>query len=419
MEIPDSVTKGGVVKTRKAKADDCRMYPQLRLLTTSRGMKNPVYDGPAYDWHGIMPPVRFCADDWFFEPMGFALTHDIRTPERTRQNIERMILKVLKARLAPALGYDRASGVGDQTASTIDVFDPDLRLGVDGDPEKVLRALLPADLREVPESAFKFIEYLLNNQNQVLGLADIMNFAKLKMNVQSPESIDKLLEFDGPLVKDIAFGIESAVSIIANQLRYMIPQWMTVKRMMQYVGSDGAAEFFDFDPDSLVPSHSPDELAEAGDNVVVPHPSIYTKMQRAKMFADNLRLISVPHTIHEFTQMQEQLKWLQLWRGGAPIAFVDVAKKLNIENYGEISGATYRERWVNEQKENLEFKIQVAQLAQSLGVDLGAGGQQQGTGPKGGQKGTGGRAPSGQKAPRLKQKGQSTGNPRTTVTESA
>jgi hypothetical protein len=168
-----------------------------------------------------------------------------------------------------------------------------------------------------------------------------------------------------------------------------------------------------------VPSHGADELSEAGEKVIIPNTSIYTKMQRAKLFAENLRLVTVPHTMHEMTQMQEQLKYLQLFRSGAPIGFVDVAKKLNITNYGEIEGATIRERWINEQKQLLELKAQAAQLAQSLMPEIGGGGPQEpGTGPKGGQKGSGGRAPSGQKPPKIKSKGQSTGAPRTTVSES-
>ena len=420
MPIPDGMSQGGVVKTRKAKADDCRIYPQLRLIISSKGMRQPMYDGPAFDWHGQIPPIRYCSDDWPWEPCGFSLVHDIATPERARQTLERYIVKIAKARLNPSLGYDRTAGVGDTTAGTLDIFDHNTRLGVDGDPEKVLRSLVPPELMNIPEWEFKFLEHLLTTENQLLGLADIMNFAKMKMNINNTDSLDKLLEFDGPLVKDIAFGMECSTGLIAEQLRYMIPQWLTTKRLMQYVGPDNITpETLDFDPESLVPSHGADELSEAGEKVIIPNTSIYTKMQRAKLFAENLRLVTVPHTMHEMTQMQEQLKYLQLFRSGAPIGFVDVAKKLNITNYGEIEGATIRERWINEQKQLLELKAQAAQLAQSLMPEIGGGGPQEpGTGPKGGQKGSGGRAPSGQKAPRIKQKGQSSGNPRTTVSES-
>jgi hypothetical protein len=173
----------------------------------------------------------------------------------------------------------------------------------------------------------------------------------------------------------------------------------------------------DFNPDELIPSHAPDEiLAHADPEQAVPWDSKYTKAQRAQMFADNLTLTVVPHTQHNITQMQEQLKWLQLWRGGAPIAFHDVAKKLNIDNYGSIDGATYWDRWVNEQKIKMEMQMQAAALAKALGLD--GGDDQHGAGEKGGQKGTGGRAPSGQKSPKIKQKTSGPGGPRTVVSES-
>ena len=416
--IPDGMTKGGVAKFRKATVDDCRIYPQLRLMISSKGMRQPMYDGPGFDWHGMIPPVRYCADDWPWEPSGFSLVHDIKTPERNRQMLERMVMKVARARLAPALGYDRSAGVGDQTAGTIDLYDPDLRLGVDTDPEKVVRALLPADLRDVPEWIFKTIELLLTSENQVLGLSDIMNFAKLKMNVNSGESLDKLLEFDGPLVKDIGYGMETSTNIVAEQLKYMIPQWLTTKTVMQYVGPDSvSSEIFDFDPESLIPSHGPDEVDEAGGDVATLGPSRYTPMQRGHLFAKNLRLIDSPGSSQEMTAMQEQLKYLQLYRGGFPISPHTVAEKLNIRNFGTIDGNTEFEKWVNWKKKELELAAQGQMLAQALGLGAPPGGGQ-GAGPKGGQKVTGGRAPTGQKGAKIKEKGQSTGNPRTVVSES-
>jgi hypothetical protein len=228
------------------------------------------------------------------------------------------------------------------------------------------------------------------------------------------------LEFVGPLVKDIASGMEYSTAKIGEMLKYMIPQFLTVRRVMQIVGPDGVTkEILDYDPESLIPSHGADEHMYMDHNTAYPAQSAYSHLERARMFAGNLRLMTVPHTLHQLTQMQEQLKYLQLYRGGAPIAFADVAKRLDIDNYGEVEGATGFQRYVNEQKIMIMMKAAAAQLMQTLMPQLPGGGPQQqpGTGPKGGQKGTGGRAPSGKEPPQLKQKGGPSG-PRTSVVES-
>ena len=145
-------------------------------------------------------------------------------------------------------------------------------------------------------------------------------------------------------------------------------------------------------------------------------PSEYDQLTRARWFVRKIRLISVPSTLLQITQMQEQLKYLQLKRGNAPISWATVMKKLGVENYGEAPGNTEREKWFNEELETQRLQIlaaaQAAQLMKQLGIEPPAGGQ------GGGGKGKGGRPPSGGKGPQLKQKGGAGGEPRTVVTES-
>lgn len=425
-EIVDQVSAGGVVKTREAQEEDCMIYPNLRLMISCKGMRNPMWDGPAFDLHGMIPAARYCADDWVHEPCGFSLTHDIASAQRAIQRTERGVDQVVKARLDPALGFDRSAGLNDKTAGELDPFQERIRVGVDGEPLKVLQPLLPEWLLDVPAFVGEWVKYCTDRGiDAQLGLNEMLNLAEMKMNMNS-EGAERALAEVGPLVKDIASGMEASTARVWEMLKYLIIQYYDTRRMMEFVGPDGITrQTLDFNPDELIPSHGPDEiLAVATDDMskvpVVPWESKYSKGERLKMFADTLTLTVVPHTQHAITQTQEQLKWLQLWRGGAPIAFHDVAKKLNIDNYGSIDGATYWERYLNEQKQKIELQAQAALLMQALGLGAPAGPpqQQEGTGPGGGQKGTGGRPPSAQKAPHIVQKGANSMNPRTTVSES-
>lgn len=397
--------RNGAPYTRKATPEDCRVYPQLRLMISTPGTL--MYDGPAFDWHGEMPPVQYLVDDVPWEPGGQSLVQDVSTIEQTKRKIERKLDQVITTTLNPPMGYDRTS-TGGPKIENFDIFEENVRAGVDGKPKDILQSLLPDEVR--PEQIhFTFLEMLTKMEEGQMGINDIGNLANMKLNMSS-EAMDKALETVGPIAKGIAAAVESANAKIGYQLKFMIPQWFDMARIIQYIGPDNITpEVYDFDPSSMIPSHTPEELI----NGRFPQtPSLYDPITRAKRFAKNLRLTSIPSTLVKITQMQEQLKYLQLWRGHAPISFSTVAKKLGIENYGEVPGNTEREKWVHEQLEDLKLKAAAAQLASQLMP--GAPGEEGGkTGPH-----AGGRPPSGGKPPKLKQKGASSGNPRTTVSES-
>src|SRR5208337_2965017 len=110
---------------------------------------------------------------------------------------------------------------------------------------------------------------------------------------------------------------------------YQILQFFDTARVMTYVGPDGiTAETLDFDPAKIIPSHMPGEDFEKA--------SQFSRMERSKTFARNLRLQVAPGSIHGITQTQQKLLLMQLWRGGFPINPERVAKALGIENWGTL-----------------------------------------------------------------------------------
>lgn len=392
--------KNGQKVSRKAGPQDCLLYPNLRLIISNKGMTKPMYDGPAFDWHGEIPAVQYDADDYPWEGIGLSLVGDVGSIEQTTRKIERKVDQGVTTAMNPPMGYDRTS-VGGPKIENFDLFEEDVRSGFDGKPSDVMHSLLPETVLPTAMT-FKFLEYLAAKKGKQLGLEDLGNLAALKMNIAS-DTADKMLEGIGPVAKGMAGNIERANGKVAVQLKTMIPQWFDTSRVVSIIGPDSLVpEVFDFDPHSLIPSHMTDEYVSGQ---IPDAPSYYSQLDRAKRFAKNIRLISVPNTLMKVTQMQEQLKYLQLYQRGAPIAFSDIAKKLDIENYGDVKGTTGRERWFNEQLEDLKLKaIAAAQAAQ-----LGLGGP-----PDDGKKGKPGRKPSGHAPPKLKQKGDG----RTTVTES-
>lgn len=405
--------KGGQKVMRKATAEDCRIYPFLRLIISSKNMKTPMYDGPAFDWHGCMPTVQYDVDDWAWEGMGRSLVQDVGSIEVTKRKLERKMDQVTTTSLNPPMGYDRTS-TGGPKIENFDIFEENVRAGVDGKPSDILQSLLPESVK-VTQEHFKFLEYLIAARREQLGINDLGGLAALKMNI-SGDNLDKALEPIGPIAKGIATGMEAANAKIAYMLKFMIPQWYDTKRIIEYVGPDNITpETFDFDPASMIPSHMPDEyvnglLPMTGEGELQrPSPSQYPLIDRMRRFTKNLRLISVPSTLLRMTQKDEQLKWMSLKFKNAPISWSTTLKKLGIENYGEVKGNTEREKWMNEQLEELKFKIEEAKLAMASGIDLG-GGPGQGKG--------GGRPGSGKKPAKPSQKGGAGGEPRVVQKES-
>ena len=344
--------------------------------------------------------------------MGRSLVGDVATIETTTRKIERKMDDVITVTLNPPIGYNHTA-TGGAKIEHFDIFEQDVRYGVNGKPKDILQSLLPEEVR-VHAEHFTFLKYLKDAKQAQLGLLDMGNLENIKMNIAN-DTADKMLESVGPLAKGIAMRMEKSNKAIGRRMMFLILQWFNAGRLMEYVGPQSmAAEMFDFNPDDLVPSHLPDEMV---DGQFPGQPSHYDQLTRARWFARQMRLISVPSTLLKITQMQEQLKYLQLKRGNAPISWLTVMKKLGVENYGEAKGTTEREKWFNEELETQKLQILAAAQAQQLMKQLGMQ-PQEGAGGAPPGKHAGGRPSSGGKAPKIKQKGAAGGAPRTTVTES-
>ena len=123
--------------------------------------------------------------------------------------------------------------------------------------------------------------------------------------------------------------------------------------------------------------------------------SKFSRMERAKNFARQLRLTPSPGYLHGIPQQAQQLLLLQGYRAGLPISPRRILKKVfNIENVDQ------------EIQESFEFKEKELELAQKLKEAAGTDMQQGGATPSGSQKGKGGRPASGKKPPMAKTKGQ-------------
>jgi hypothetical protein len=398
-DIPDMQVTGGERKMRKANIDDCRLYPNMRLIVTGSGVDVPIIDSTAWDWHGMMPP-RFFADDWVTEPMGFSLVRDVLDAVRAMQFTERACDMKIKAQMDPAMIYD-SSKIPPGTAESFDPWELRKRLGVDGEvDEKALRTAIPAELMKVGEEPFAWLKYLSEYVAKQLGANQFETLANAKMAGSEPA--EDLLRISGPIARDISASMESPMADVMEMMKYQILQFFDTSRVMTYVGPDGITpETFDLEPNKLIPSHMPGEDLEK--------PSQFSRMERAKAFGRNLRIMVAPGQIHGIPETQRKLLLLQGLRAGLPLSPKMILQRVfGIEDWdGNF------EEWKDWKHAELEFQAALKKEAGALippqpGI---------GPGPGGGPKGKGGRPPSGSKPPSAKTKGSAEG-PRAVISQS-
>lgn len=378
---------------RTATETDARLYPYRRLLISSEACI--MYDGPSFDWHGRLPAIPFHTDKWPWEPIGFSMVRDGYQIQVAINEIERGTMDKERALLDLPMAYD-INAVTTREADQFDPMQPRGRVGFDGSQVAApFSQPVPPEVYQTRPETFQFLDRLDASMDTQHAIKDAMALAKARL---AGDDLEKILQSEGPIIEDMSRGMEPPMRELADQVKYLLLQYMPPARMMQYVGEDNMTlTAFDYDPSSIVPSHV---AGEDPGTAETPKPSALDKIQRARLFAANLRFLISPRSLHEMTQMVMKLGLIQLKKAGVQIDSQTIAEAWNIPNYGTIPGATVRERFENEQKMNIEFAAKMQQLGMSL-TEQGSFNQ---AAAQAGGKQQEGRPPSGEQSPSLKVK---------------
>lgn len=405
--IPDGINpRSGTQLFRKATENDARLYPYRRQMISSESVM--CYDGPAFNWHGELDLVPFCVDDWPWEAIGFSMVHDGYEIQEAINEIERGTMDKIRAQLDLPLGYD-INAVNPREAKQFDPMQPRARIGYDGSlSEKPFAPVVPPEVYQVRPEVLQYLQHLEQAEDYQLAVRDVVSLAKARALGKGSDQLEALMEAQGPIVRDISRSMERSLTRIGHQLKFLVLEFETTSRLMQYVGPEGLAQgVFDYNPASLVPSHLPHEIPEDFDlesGLSKLKPSMYSSIQRARWFSENLPFVLMPHSVHEITQMTYRMMLIQMRRSNMPIDSRTIAEAVDIGNFGtKPEGNTVYERYWNEKEDELLHTLRIAEIAKSQGLDpsaMGGGGGKGGAGKK-----PEGRPPSGQQAPHLEKKG--------------
>ncbi len=422
-EIPTGLKdpKTGADQFRKATAEDCRIYPLRRLIiSTNDCVLNPQMEEQTNTfWHGKVPLIPMQLDDWPWSFWGFPVTQDTKPLEKSLVNTLRAMDDSANVRLDPPLKY--GGGITKSFMESVNLRVPNQSLKIEGmKGDSFVEPMLPVNYYDAPAWMANHVKWLDDAMDYLSAVKDIQALLKAKQ-IPSSESIEKLQELMGPVLGDMGMNVEASVQELGGQMKSNFFQFYPLARRMQILGENGVdQQDWDYDPSTLVPSHLPGEAgfdewkgyAKAGKfegpPQIASQPSNFDSLQRARWHMNNFHFYVTPNSLLQLTQITRKMLRLQLRRTGFPISMWTVAEDFDIPNFGKVPPGvdTEWEKWAEEQRMMARLKVIIAEEAGQSPEDA--------TGPKGGQKGTGGRAPSGNAAPQ--QKTRTDG--RTTIQES-
>ena len=382
---------------RKANENDARLYPNRRLMISSE--KCLMYDGPGFDWHADVPLIPFTMDKWPWEPIGFGLVRDGWEIQKTIDQIDGGCRAKIRAQLDPALAYPMGA-VDKTTAEDFDPMEERTRVGYDEQAvDDAFKLAVPLDVYRLWPEVAAYRQTMVEELDYTTQTRDVVELSKAKALGKNFDSIEALISAQGPIVKDIARSMEWSLTGLGRQVGFLILQYMTTGRLMQWVDpNDLSTSVFDYNPGTLIPSHMPDENPHDAEEK--PVASKYTTMERAKNFIKNIRFFLLPNSVHQLEQMTKRLMLMQLKKAGAPISWGTTMKSCEVPNVAEPEGNSEQEKWQNEEEQRLEFAARMAKITQAITQDQGI--QPTPPAPQGKKKG---RPPSNQQSPHVDVKG--------------
>jgi len=389
---------GGRPETRKAKREDCLIYPNRRLvIATDSCIVNPAPEHQSsYRWDGKVPAVQFRADDWAWNFLGFPVTRYGQSLEKMMVELWRGINDKMNLSLNPSAFFDRNS-TAQALLQTVNPRIPGLRTGIDmhlNPAASQWTPMMPYQWYQVEgsiiEAASKILPAILKEQ---MGVADVTALARARQ-LPSGDSTEKLLEAMGPLVKDQSRNMEESIRALGEMWKSDWFQFATAKRRMQLLGPEGVSEEdFDFNPGTLIPltedpnnkdktlpmMQGPDgtwNYSPESPDVRMPSLSIQ-QFERARWHKGNFNFTVTPYSIHEFNSTTRKLFMLQLMKVGFPLSWWTQAELFDVKNFGPCMFKDPEDGQMREARNEIErYTVQLeimARIAQATGGGGGKG----------------------------------------------
>lgn len=413
-ELKVGETRGGQPIKRLAGYEDCQLYPNKRLIVATDNAiltPDPAQQVSPY-WHARTPIVQFRADDWPWTFLGFPITRYGIPQEKGNNEIHRGMVDAMNCRLSPPRGYD-SQAASKALMETMNTRIPDQVVPMDytlaGDP---IRPLLPLNAYEFPAYYLQAVQMNEQRITHQMGVADAAALARARQ-LPSGDSVEKIMESLGPLVKDMSRNMEESIRMVGELWKSNFFQFYTAPRRMQLLGPDGLTqEDYDYDPGNLIPTS--DTVVEMRNMGILSEGVPY--FERARWHKDHFSFAVTPYSLHELNSMTRRLFILQLSKSGFPMDWWTMADMFDVKNFGSLP--MYEDPETGEMRPAQTVMERWTCQMEMMAHIQAANNPQQGAPPPGmtGKKGPG-RPSTGAQPPTLEQKSTDAGT-RSTIRES-
>lgn len=407
------------VSTRMAVEEDCQLYPLRRLMVTTKD--SILYDDTSPWWHGMVPILKFCLDEWPDQFLGYSIIHDAYYLQKAINNNMRAYQDYVNKCLRPNIKYP-PEGVAKSHINRFDPRVPGQKIPVNmAMGEDIMYDTLPA----LPVDVLAFDTMMKNEIDHLMAIPDMKALARANQ-VPSQETFEKLQEIAGPVIQDISRGMEESFIHMGEMVKGLIYQFYRAQRKVSLLGKDGVTEEdFVFEPKMLIPT----SMREGEPTEIFPKFAMPGNIEKARRVMHSCMFKITAGSLHQITQTQRKLFLMQFWRDQRfPIDPQTVAEAFDFPNFGELPGSphTIMDRWKIWTKLQTQVQIEtqqaIAQAQMAMQAQMGPppGAEQPGGGGQpGGQPGPSssheGRKPTAEKPPHIVNKDQGS---RQTVSES-
>ncbi len=401
-QIPDGFDSNSQPKFRKAKIEDCKLYPRGRMIIATR--KAVLYDGPNPYWHGMFPVTKLCLDPWPWTLLGLGLVHDIIPIQDALNETINGILDHVRKLLRPAVIADKKS-VAASVWERIDSRVPGIKIKTNPTAGKGVEFVSPEPL---PNYTFEVLQFLTGEMDYHAGVAGLQSISQLNQ-MPGENTIEAMQEALSPVLRLKGRLLEFFLREIGEMVKSCFFQFYNMPRRVAILGEAGIAfNDFDFDPGTMIPA-----MSQQDEGYTQELDKSRPRADRAQWFHKNFTFSITPNSLLAISQMTRKLMYMQLRTMQPPL--VDkwtLWEVLEVPNGGvPPNGETTIDMRL------LAEQMQMAQAAPMIQMaGMGAMAQMQGAGAAGG--GQEGRPPTYQEAPTMQQKQTEAGLPRQTVSAS-
>jgi len=308
-----------------------RLYPYGRVVVMTNSCR--FYDGPNNYWHGQFPVSKLTLDQWPFARcyFGKAPMWDLIDWQRELNKTQRAIADYVQKFVEPDLIVDQNAGLSRSSAEKMRTRKAGGKFYRRPGPGKGFELEYPPPM---PPEISQRPAFIIGRMRSLAGSFDMANVLN-KGQLPAAESTEAITEMMTGATRMRSRTLEAFIREFAMQMAFNICQYWTQKKRLRIMGPKGLT-VEDFDPTgpNLIPVHIGDDFDKHGALKPERHAQPRPARDRARDMLNFISFDIAPNSMLNSARFQEQMKYLQLARGG----FVDpmtAMEHMDVPNLGD------------------------------------------------------------------------------------